>query len=70
MAETEENEWIRKEPLTPNQMAEFRKEQVKRAGEIIKDVPEKFTCDDCGLAGVCRLAFDSYNTNGDCLYDK
>lgn len=29
-----------------------------------------FTCDDCARANVCVLAFDPYNTDGDCLYNK
>ena len=31
---------------------------------------EGFTCDDCSHAALCVLAFDSYNTNGDCLLEK
>lgn len=31
---------------------------------------EGFTCDSCGHARCCALAFDPYNTNGDCLYLK
>lgn len=30
----------------------------------------KITCSDCARRATCVLAFDSYNTNGDCLYDK
>lgn len=29
-----------------------------------------FTCDSCPTAPTCRLAFDGYNTNGDCLAEK
>lgn len=29
-----------------------------------------FTCDDCEGAPRCLLAFDFYNTNGDCLASK
>jgi len=31
-----------------------------------------FTCDNCGRAPICTLAFDPYNTadDGSCLYDK
>lgn len=28
------------------------------------------TCDGCALIAVCSLVYDSYNTSGDCLYDK
>jgi len=69
MADTE-NPWLRKEPLTLEQLAAYRKAQVEQVAKVLKNVPEKFTRDGCGLAGVCTLAFDAYNTNGDCLYDK
>lgn len=29
-----------------------------------------FTCSECGAAPVCPLAFDYYNTDGDCLMEK
>ena len=28
------------------------------------------TCASCVRKTTCVLAYDSYNTNGDCLYDK
>lgn len=28
------------------------------------------TCDKCAAVTICSLAYDEYNTNGDCLYDK
>ena len=31
---------------------------------------EGCTCDMCPLVAVCALAFDGYNTGGDCLYSK
>lgn len=30
----------------------------------------EFTCDMCTSAPTCSLAFDGYNTNGDCLLEK
>ena len=66
----EMNDWLRPEPLTTEQLVKFREEQVKVVATLLANVPEKFTCDGCGLAGVCRLAWDAYNTDGDCLYDK
>lgn len=30
----------------------------------------KYTCDSCGAAPHCTLAFEPYNTDGDCLADK
>jgi len=29
-----------------------------------------FTCDTCSDAPICKLAFDCYNTDGDCLLLK
>jgi len=31
---------------------------------------DEFTCAKCYVADKCRSAFDSYNTNGDCLEEK
>jgi hypothetical protein len=30
----------------------------------------EFTCDSCPHARCCKLAFDLYNTDGDCLAEK
>ncbi len=32
--------------------------------------PDKFTCDECGANDTCDLAWDLYNTDGDCLAEK
>lgn len=32
--------------------------------------PIAFTCDECPHARACKLAFDLYNTDGDCLAEK
>lgn len=52
------------------------KEQVKAAVEkgLAKDITS-FTCYDCPMAlpskdARCPFAFDLYNTNGDCLWEK
>jgi len=66
----EDNRWLFKNPRTPEQMAECRKESVAEAAKAVKNPPTAFTCDECGIANVCTLAFDLYNTDGDCLYDK
>jgi hypothetical protein len=29
-----------------------------------------FTCDTCSFVARCKLAFDWYNINGDCLAEK
>ena len=62
-----EDRWLFAEPRSPEKMAEYRAEMIAEHGG-----PEgfKFTCDDCCLAPRCTLTWDSYNTNGDCLYGK
>jgi hypothetical protein len=31
---------------------------------------DRYTCDGCAHAPECRLAYDLYNTDGDCLASK
>jgi hypothetical protein len=64
------DQWIRETPLTGEQVAAFRVEQVKRAADFVGHTPETYTCDDCWMAHKCHLAFDPYNLGGDCLYEK
>ena len=53
-------------PRTPKQLERDRAVAVGHHGE-----PEGgFTCDTCGALPRCALAFDWYNTNGDCLAEK
>jgi hypothetical protein len=63
--------WLFKEPLTLEQLAEYRKNLAVHTQEH-RDMPVvgQLTCDGCGLAPICSLVFDDYNTEGDCLYDK
>lgn len=54
-------------PRTTEQLEQDRAVQVADNG----GEPEGgFTCDNCGAAPRCKLAFDWYNTNGDCLAEK
>jgi hypothetical protein len=58
----------------PDEWAEHRAmgEVLKRRDEFVKEFGDanKCTCERCGAALICNLAYDSYNTNGDCLLDK
>jgi hypothetical protein len=63
------DQWLFKEPWSAERLAEYR----KALKEYMKDhvtLSDVLTCDSCGLVGVCSLAFDAYNTNGDCLLSK
>lgn len=62
------NEWLWAVALTPEELQQTRLEAV--SAWPWDAPPEKYTCDECALALRCSLAFDSYNTDGDCLYEK
>ncbi len=64
-----EDQWVRAVPLTPEELSVHRAKQVEFCNQM-GSAPEKFTCDGCGFAPSCKLAFDGYNTDGDCLYEK
>ena len=65
---TAEDQWVRAVPLTEEELEE---EKVKLREHY---APHGFdigtTCEECGLRFTCKLAFDAYNTNGDCLLSK
>lgn len=51
------------------QLKEARQKAVKDMEVHGFHVPEEFTCDDCNIRGFCSLAYDIYNTGGDCLLE-
>lgn len=65
------NQWDWLNPMTPEELAEYRKQQIEWARKLIVfgSTPE-FTCDNCVHANKCTLAFNAYNTDGDCLWEK
>lgn len=63
------DELTRSIPLSQTELADERERMVAiYAGEGIE--VDNFTCDECGLRFSCLLAFDAYNTDGDCLAEK
>ena len=63
------NDIMRDDPLTPAELAYDRERVVRlyaREGISIST----FTCDDCAARFKCKMAFDVYNTDGDCLAEK
>ncbi len=46
-------------------LARVHKHPVERVRKNVK-----FTCDGCVNPEDCEWSYDSYNTNGDCLYVK
>jgi len=64
------NQWLWAVPLTEAELAEDRRAVVDLTKGMYDDAPDRYTCDDCPMARRCTLAFDVYNVNGDCLYEK
>lgn len=59
--------WERETPLAPEEVAAYRAEVVASQEG---DPATVLTCDACSRVNTCMLAFDTYNTNGDCLAEK
>jgi hypothetical protein len=59
-------EWV--VPRTEEEIAALRARMVAAAAE--NGFSDDFTCDKCGAKLTCTLAFDLYNTDGDCLAEK
>ncbi len=64
------NEWLWATPLTDEELAQARAEAIAKESQSIGGALDGYTCDTCPMAPRCSLAFDSYNTEGDCLYEK
>jgi hypothetical protein len=61
-----DTDWAFSVPRTPEELASSRKFSVSQSGYP----PQGFTCDNCKAAPRCKLVFDWYNTNGDCIAEK
>lgn len=59
-----EDEWTWLEPLTDAEDAELV------AAVDREDSAEAYTCYDCPARRTCALAWETYNTDGDCLAEK
>jgi len=58
-----------RDPVTTETLKAERAEAVALAGRVGVQFTI-FTCDVCPRAARCNLAFDLYNTDGDCLASK
>jgi len=62
----EPNKHVRKVPLNTDQISAFSdgiKHDLTDMGYSFKYI----TCDKCDINATCTVAFDIYNTDGDCL---
>jgi len=62
--------WLRVDILSPEDLVKDRAAAARFYRDNCQGVEPAFTCDDCWMPRACSLAFDSYNTNGDCLLEK
>lgn len=64
-------------PRTPAEVAALRADAVAYFEKnpmqnrvLVRVQKSGFTCDGCSVVKDCGLAFDGYNTDGDCLREK
>lgn len=63
--------WLYVVPRTDDELRAERAESIAWHAEHHGRIIDRgFTCDNCPMKAICSLAFDGYNTEGDCLYDK
>lgn len=55
------SEWLEKKTVP---------QLIKIREQFYKEEKSECTCDYCVSALFCSLAYDRYNTGGDCLYEK
>ena len=67
------DQWTREDPVSEGYLQHMRIGAVRElVQDGLVDEPEtfKYTCDACDRRYVCKLVFDAYNTNGDCIWVK
>jgi hypothetical protein len=57
-------------PLDDAGVRDLRARRAAVEADLGYAPPESYTCDGCTLVRVCLLAFDGWNTDGDCLREK
>jgi len=66
-------EWVLKTPPTEEQVNNWVAlaigEGVTRSADV-EEAKKEFTCFNCSDKNTCELAWDAYNTGGDCLASK
>ncbi len=61
-------EFTPEKPMTSEQADKYREWQLSYPG--LGHKAEDFTCNNCVDRICCEFAWDTYNTNNDCLADK
>ena len=60
------NKWVRPVPLTTERI-EYYSDAIKHDLTELGYTFKYITCDNCDINSTCTVAFDLYNTDGDCL---
>jgi MoaA/NifB/PqqE/SkfB family radical SAM enzyme len=63
------DQWKKEPPYTDKQLRDIRSRLLKYLN-YTPTLHGGITCDKCEGKAACRLAYDAYNTNGDCLLEK
>lgn len=64
------DEWTLVYARTDEELAQQRSAAMFTYAEEGVSTTGGFTCDGCERAHICKLVFDLYSTNGDCLWEK
>lgn len=72
LADVVNNQWTRREPLDDDGLFRIKSEyeQWYRNSPTANGATPPCTCETCADNRICTLAFDEYNTDGDCLRGK
>jgi hypothetical protein len=62
--------WLFAEPLSDSELNVVRLKAEVGSMDVRGRPVGEFNCFACKLQRRCVLAYDSWNTNGDCLLDK
>lgn len=72
MADVQKNTWTRPEPITDDDLDRIKavyRQWFENNPHTPGEIP-KCTCDTCDDNRTCTLAYDTYNTNDECLWEK
>ena len=68
-----DDQWTLVRELTDEELTELRNKSIawikQYAPNMVRNVYD-FTCEECPRKRICYLVYDTYNFDGDCLYDK
>lgn len=78
MMDSAHRRWLLEVARTPEEQETYKKKMLDSYNDYLTRCQpeaahlqaEELTCSTCSDANICKLAFDPYNTDGDCLLGK